>query len=385
MGTASRNLSVLSLFTGAGGLDLGLEAAGFKPVLCVESDEDARATLRRNRPAWRLSEPGDIHQLPCAEILRQARLKPRQLTLLAGGPPCQPFSQSMYWTTGDAPRLKDPRARTLSAYLEVVRATLPKLLLLENVKGLAFEGKDEGIKLLERGLRTINREHSTSYVPQIIPLNAANYGVPQFRERIFVVAHIDGQQFKTPDETHGAEPGREPFLTAWDAIGDLDKEVWPDELNATGRWAELLPSIPEGRNYLWHTRRTENTGASHSSAGGHVSGLSCLSWQRRSHLGQSKPYLALQRGLFIGRVDCFLLKNLQGCRLFQLITKFWARDAPVKNKSAMPCRPRLANCSDWNSAANSLGIESGASYRCCRSTPHNVLHLKRRRRCRYPI
>ena len=149
MSNCSRDLKVLSLFTGAGGLDLGLEAAGFEPVLCVENDSDARATLRLNRPSWRLSEPGDIHQLTPRDLLRQAALKPRQLTLLSGGPPCQPFSQSMYWTTGDAPRLSDPRAQTLHAYLDVVAATLPKLLLLENVKGLAFEGKDEGLKLLE--------------------------------------------------------------------------------------------------------------------------------------------------------------------------------------------------------------------------------------------
>jgi len=253
MGDTSNNLSVLSLFTGAGGLDLGLEAAGFKPVLCVENDEDARATLQNNRPSWRLSEPGDIHQLSSVELLRQARLKPRQLTLLSGGPPCQPFSQSMYWTTGDAPRLKDPRSRTLQAYLNVVRVTLPKLLLLENVMGLAFAGKDEGIRLLERGLRKINQEHATSYDPQIITLNAANYGVPQFRERIFVVAHIDGIRFEAPQATHGPEVGKQPFLTSWDAIGDLDNAAWPEELDLTGRWAKLLPSIPEGRNYLWHT------------------------------------------------------------------------------------------------------------------------------------
>ena len=63
MSTSSRERTVLSLFTGAGGLDLGLEAAGFEPVLCVEVDEDSRATLKRNRPGWRLADPGDIHLL----------------------------------------------------------------------------------------------------------------------------------------------------------------------------------------------------------------------------------------------------------------------------------------------------------------------------------
>jgi DNA (cytosine-5)-methyltransferase 1 len=151
---------VLSLFTGAGGLDLGLEAAGFEPVLCVDVDEESRETVRLNRPHWRFSDPPDIHQVSGPKLLKQAGLRRRHLKLLAGGPPCQPFSKSMYWTNGDAPRLRDPRAKTLVAYLDVVEAALPQVLLLENVRGLAFEGKDEGLRLLERGLRRINRENS---------------------------------------------------------------------------------------------------------------------------------------------------------------------------------------------------------------------------------
>mgnify|MGYP000330216776 CR=1 FL=1 len=116
MSASSSGRTVLSLFTGAGGLDLGLEAAGFEPVLCVEVDEDAKATLKKNRPGWRLAEPGDIHALEPDEILRQAGIKPRELRLLAGGPPCQPFSKSAYWSNGSGRRLQDPRARTLREF-----------------------------------------------------------------------------------------------------------------------------------------------------------------------------------------------------------------------------------------------------------------------------
>jgi DNA (cytosine-5)-methyltransferase 1 len=252
--------SVLSLFTGAGGLDLGLEAAGFQPTLCVEIDEDSRETVARNRSDWWLAEPGDIHKLSPDALLAQAGLKPGQLTLLAGGPPCQPFSKSAYWRTGDAQRLRDPRSRTLNAYLDVVRAARPHVLLLENVKGLAYDGKDEALRLLKEGLRLINDECYTSYVPQVINLDAADYGVPQFRERVFIVASIDGTQLRMPPPTHGEGPGRQPYMTVWDAIGDLDVESWEKELNPTGQWAELLPSIPEGKNYLWHTPRNVSEG-----------------------------------------------------------------------------------------------------------------------------
>lgn len=250
---------VLSLFTGAGGLDLGLEAAGFEPTLCVELDPEARATLAKNRPLWSLAEPGDIHALSPKNLLEQAKLKPRELPLLAGGPPCQPFSKSSYWAGGDTARLRDPRAKTLSAYLNVVAATLPQVLLLENVKGLAYQGKDEGLKLLEAGLHEINKRHGTKYQGTIFALNAAHFGVPQHRERVFMLASIDGKAFTPPQPTHGE--GLIRFATAWDAIGDLDIDAWPAALKATGKWADLLPSIPEGENYLWHTPRNKKPGA----------------------------------------------------------------------------------------------------------------------------
>ena len=251
---------VLSLFTGAGGFDLGLEAAGFELALCVEIDEDSRKTIAMNRPNWPLATPGDIHLFQPSQFLREASLKPRQLTLLVGGPPCQPFSKSMYWSTGDAPRLRDPRAKTLNAFLNVVEITLPRVMVLENVRGLAYSGKDEGLRLLERTLQKINRAHRTSYKPQLITLNAAEYGVPQIRERVFVVASIHGDQLSIPKPSHGVGHGQRPFLTAWDAIGDLDAATWSSDLNMTGRWASLLPSIPEGQNYLWHTPRNARGG-----------------------------------------------------------------------------------------------------------------------------
>ena len=252
--------SLLSLFTGAGGLDLGLERAGYEPVLCVELDSDARATLARNRPAWPLSETTDIHDIKPREALRQAGLKPRQLALLAGGPPCQPFSKSAYWSNGYGLRLKDPRAKALSAFIQVVEAALPQVLLLENVKGLTYAGKDEAIHLLRREIAAINRRHRTSYALQAIHLNAASFGVPQMRERVFIVASIDGRLLEPPEPTHGDSNGLAPYRTAWDAIGDLDRGAWEPELHPKGRWADLLPTIPEGRNYLWHTSRNASRG-----------------------------------------------------------------------------------------------------------------------------
>lgn len=245
--------TVLSLFTGAGGLDLGLEKAGFQTRLCVEIDDEARATLRRNRPGWTLATPGDVHEHAPEDLLALAGLKEGELDLLAGGPPCQPFSKSGYWSAGDSKRLDDPRATTLEAYLRVVEAALPRAMLLENVRGLTFDGKDEGFRLLDQGLQRINQRKKTNYQVTVLHLNAAQYGVPQLRERVFIIASRSGALLEQPVVTHGDRAPLAPYRTAWDAIGDLDVADWPDELAPTGKWARLLPSIPEGQNYLWHT------------------------------------------------------------------------------------------------------------------------------------
>jgi DNA (cytosine-5)-methyltransferase 1 len=88
----------------------------------------------------------------------------------------------------------------------------------------------------------------------VFAVNAADYGVPQARKRVFLVAARDGTIFDPPLPTHGTH-GHQPHTTAWDAIGDLDIPVWDSTLAVKGNWADLLKSIPEGHNYLWHTDR----------------------------------------------------------------------------------------------------------------------------------
>lgn len=243
---------VLSLFTGAGGLDIGLEEAGFEVAGSVEIDHDARKTLNLNSPHWPQSEKGDIHLYDPNQLLKSFSIKRGELALLSGGPPCQPFSKASYWAQGDSKRLLDPRSRTLQAYLDIVEAALPEVILLENVKGIGFRGKDEGLRLLEQGINKINSTYSTSYNVQFIHINAVDYGVPQSRERIFLIAHREGKGFIMPEPTHGV--GKCPFSTAWDAIGEYN-ELYSNDLALRGKWKDLLPSIPEGKNYLWHTAR----------------------------------------------------------------------------------------------------------------------------------
>jgi DNA (cytosine-5)-methyltransferase 1 len=253
-----QQLKAISLFTGVGGLDFGFEAAGFETAVASDLDRAACETLAINRP-WPVLQ-GPVDDFSSRAILRAGGLSVGEADVLIGGPPCQPFSKSSYWVSGDSKRLDDPRADTLASYLRVLADSLPKTFLLENVAGLAFKGKDEGLQHLLKGIQKINRKTGVRYTVSIAKLNAADFGVPQRRERVFLVGHRDGRQFQFPMPTHAEressrEMGLQPYRTAWDALGDLSTVDNEGGLSMTGKWAELLPSIPEGENYLWHTPR----------------------------------------------------------------------------------------------------------------------------------
>lgn len=264
----TKQFSVLSLFTGVGGLDYGFEAAGFETRVALERDHQCCESLRASRP-WPVIE-ADLLDTPTKDILRAGGLRAGGVDMLIGGPPCQPFSKSGWWKSGDSLRLDDPRADTLTGYLRVLEEARPRAFLLENVEGLAFGGKDEGLRLLLKVIKRINRAAGTDYQPEVVTLNAADYGVPQTRTRVFVIAARDGSAFTAPAPTHGdpesLPEGLQPWATAWDAIGGLAEAV-DEDTQVSGKWADLLPSIPEGLNYLWHTDR--------------MGGVPLFGWRRR--------------------------------------------------------------------------------------------------------
>jgi DNA (cytosine-5)-methyltransferase 1 len=125
----------------------------------------------------------------------------------------------------------------------------------------AYKGKSEGLDRILAGIDQINRETGANYRPVWQVLDAASFGVPQHRERIFIVGSRDGKELQFPRATHGVPDDLllgvdiEPYRTAWDALGDLPERLNDPTLKLTGKWADLLPSIPEGENYLWHTPR----------------------------------------------------------------------------------------------------------------------------------
>jgi len=256
--TPDRGVAI-SLFSGAGGLDLGAEKAGFAVRAAVEYNHDAADTMEKNfshlnSPVIRRS----ILDVTSAEILDAAGLRQGERPeLLVGGPPCTPFSKSGFWLEWKRAGL-DPDASLLQAYTRVLAETRPRYFVLENVYALTYNNSASRPSF-ERLQREIDE---SGYHCSLDVLNAANYGVPQARPRLFIVgAPKDEPKPQLPEPSHGGSWERRhtgragyPHVTAGEALTGLATEPEPSE-SVGGRYGHLLPDIPPGENYLHYTEQ----------------------------------------------------------------------------------------------------------------------------------
>lgn len=244
----STALTVLSLFSGLGGMDLGLEKAGFMSVGCAEQDTWAIRSLKANRGGqWPLLEPGDVSALAGSLKPADLGLERGELTLIAGGPPCQPFSKAAQWAPTARRGLADERGVLLFDLLDIVESFLPQVVLIENVPGL-LSGPTSILPVLQRAVPSLGRI-SVRYRIWTGLVDAHTLGVPQVRRRAILVLWRTQGDFTPPKLVpDDARPN------AWDAIGQLSVRA-KDLPAGAGYWADLLKSIPEGANYQYHTSR----------------------------------------------------------------------------------------------------------------------------------
>lgn len=254
--------AAVSLFSGAGGLDLGVEAAGFEVKAAVEVDDAAADALEKNFPHLERGVlRSDILTVDTKTIRQTAGLRWNERpALLVGGPPCTPFSKSGYWLEWKRAGL-DPDASLLQAYTRVLDELQPRAFILENVYSLTFDNKASRPHF-NRLLREIV---AAGYEYRFDVLNAADHGVPQSRPRLIIVGTRKKDRTELPElpmATHagrwegratGPEDGR-PHLTSADAF--LDLETAPEEgESVNGRYGHLLPDVPPGDNYLYYTEK----------------------------------------------------------------------------------------------------------------------------------
>ncbi|MFD4710544.1 DNA (cytosine-5-)-methyltransferase [Streptomyces sp. NPDC058430] len=226
-------LLAADLFSGAGGMSFGLESAGFRVVLGADHDREAVETHRHHFGGltldWDLGDPKRVKRV--AELVSEAGI-----TLLAGGPPCQPFSKAGRYKIRHRVRegQRDPydeRRDLWRSFLEVIRLALPPAVVMENVPDMALD-REMFI------LRTMVHElESLGYAVEERVVDTWRYGVPQFRQRLILVALRNGHLFKWPEETQDK-------VTVWNAIGDLPEVEggWRPEGGADG-WKDYTEPL----------------------------------------------------------------------------------------------------------------------------------------------
>ncbi|AFY32969.1 DNA cytosine methyltransferase [Calothrix sp. PCC 7507] len=245
----------IDLFAGAGGFGLGFEIAGFSVPLSVETDAWACDTLRYNRPNMTVIQQ-DIRDFSTASSIKDICLfKP---DIVIGGPPCQGFS-----IAGPAQKdPKDPRNSLFINFAHWICFLQPRAFVIENVKGLLSRKNFEGIKVIDIIQKTFE---DLGYFVEVWLLNAAEYGVPQIRERIFVVGNKMGKKLGIPPKTHSLDllltnssqlsvlknMNLLPSLSVWDAISDLPS------LNAR-EGKEEQPYISKPHNNYQHWIRNSS-------------------------------------------------------------------------------------------------------------------------------
>ncbi|MEM1568659.1 MAG: DNA cytosine methyltransferase [Thermofilaceae archaeon] len=283
---------VASLFTGAYGLDLGFELAGFKTAVALDISEDSYKNLRANRPKIPFLL-GDIKRFSTYDILKEAGLKPGEVDVVTGGPPCQPFSPA-----GRRQSLSDPRAAPLAEFIRVVKEAKPKVFVMEEVPGI-LSARIRHVPLRERGSKRLMPEEEpgsawraivaelqkTGYKVAWKVLNAADYGAPQIRERVIVIGVRPdiGRPPVFPRPTHSGDPGglagpQDPWLTLAEAVVGIGDHVGWVELPP--KYARFMRYVPPGGNWrqLPDELKPEAMNGAYNAGGGRMGFYRRLTW-----------------------------------------------------------------------------------------------------------
>ena len=246
-----RRIPTLSLFSGAGGLDLGFHAAGFEVTAAVEIEEDYCASLRANVGIGKWYGPNmEIHCIDVQEFARQVaagKYNDAGIECIIGGPPCQTFLQPADGLVGFSALLTNEASYSWPTATSWRRCA-PRPLSLRTSTGCPVPME------ADPGARSSRRFRGIGYTLRSEVVDAADYGVAQHRERLLMVGSLDAE-FVFPKPTHGPDSGTDtPLVSSLDAIRDLQDPDEPSYDNLGGRYGHLLPLVPPGLNYPFFTK-----------------------------------------------------------------------------------------------------------------------------------
>lgn len=244
-GNIKQPINVVALFSGAGGLDIGFCDCGFTLIESVELEEKFVETMLYNQNGGNYFNKANIL---CQDIKQYEPVIDDKIDFIIGGPPCQSFSAAGRRAAGVA-GTKDGRGSLFEEYVRVLKKLQPKGFLFENVYGLLGAEKGESIKKIVRAFNDIGYRISYRI------LDAADYGVPQHRERLIIVGLKD-KVFKFPKPTHGPDSiNGYPHLSAREALLKIDQQRALNVASINGRYGHLLEDVPPGLNYSFFTEK----------------------------------------------------------------------------------------------------------------------------------
>ena len=238
---------IVSIFSGAGGIDCGFRMAGFETIFANDNWGVACDSFKKNYPN------ADVVCDSIANVdFNSIKEKFGEIDGLVGGPPCPPFSKERFYLKDKKRGIDDESGYlTVSNYFRALDELRPRFFLFENVSGFTFKPHKAAMEMLESETKRLHYRITYRVV------NAANYGVPQIRQRFICVGVRDSySQFVFPDEDHAEQPefDRLPWATCKEAIGDLDYPLPEDKDKQAGsKDRELLKLVPPGQNYLYFT------------------------------------------------------------------------------------------------------------------------------------
>lgn len=288
-----QDLKLLSFFSGAMGLDVGLHKVGFKTLLACEIDKSSRETIIANNP--KIGLIGDIRNYTTEEILDFAGLQSREeVDLIVGGPPCQAFSSA-----GKRMGLADERGNVFLKFIEVIENIKPKFAVIENVRGLlsasySIDLKEEEEAFLPPELKELkgatmyyiyNRLRSSGYQISFNLYNSANYGTPQSRERVIIVCSRinDSVPFLKPTHSKDGEFGLKKWNVLKNAVKGLDGSN--DEfIRFPEKRLKYYRMLKAGENWrnLSEELQKEALGKSYYLGGGKTGFFRRLAWDKPS-------------------------------------------------------------------------------------------------------
>ena len=247
------NRDVISLFSGAMGLDIGLEKAGLNVVIGQDFDESCVKTMQAN---GHNVLGGDIREIDPRKLLELTELSVGEPFLICGGPPCQPFS-----TAGKRLGINDPRGSLFMDFIRMIDYIRPRFFVMENVKGI-MSAPLKHVPLSERDENDPDQRLGTvldvilsefdklGYKTVYGVLDAVNYGVPQFRERFVLIGSRDNEGIFLPIPTHFQmhQDKEYQWKTVRDAIADLEFDKGECATLSEER-LKFLKMVPEGGNW----------------------------------------------------------------------------------------------------------------------------------------